>query len=40
VLMWATVVCTLVSGMQYVVVWSLKARRQSESRAGAGKSHD
>ncbi len=39
-LMWATAACTLVSGAQYVVVWSLKARRQSELRAGAGKTHD
>jgi len=39
-LMWATVVCTVASGAQYVVVWSLKARRQSELRSGAGKAHD
>jgi len=39
-LMWATAVCTVVSGAQYVVVWSLKARRQSDMRARAGKSHD
>ena len=39
-LMWTTVVCTLLSGAQYVVVWSLKARRQNGLRAGAGKAHD
>jgi len=39
-LMWATVVCTVVSGVQYIVVWSLKARRQRDLRAGAGGSHD
>jgi hypothetical protein len=38
--MWATAICTLVSGAQYVVVWSLKARRQSDLRAAAGKTHD
>lgn len=31
-LMWATVVCTAASGLQYVVVWSLKARRQRSPR--------
>ena len=39
-LMWATVICTVASGAQYVFVWSLKARRRSDLRAGAGKSHD
>jgi cardiolipin synthase len=28
VLMWATVVCTVVSGLQYVAVWSRKAQRE------------
>lgn len=35
-LMWATVVCTVASGVQYVVVWSLKAQRQLRARAGRG----
>ena len=39
-LMWATVACTVASGAQYVFVWSVKARRQSHLRAGAGKAHD
>jgi len=34
VLMWATVVATVLSGVQYVVVWSLKARRELRARAG------
>ena len=34
VLMWVTVACTVLSGLQYVVVWSAKARREVRSRAG------
>ena len=33
-LMWATVVCTIVSGLQYVVVWTLKAQRAHRSATG------
>jgi cardiolipin synthase len=36
VLMWATVVLTVVSGLQYVVVWSLRARRELDKRRGSG----
>jgi cardiolipin synthase len=32
-LMWATVACTIASGVQYVVVWSLKARREVRARS-------
>ncbi len=35
VLMWATVACTVLSGLQYVVVWSAKARRETRSRVGS-----
>ena len=31
-LMWAMVFCTVASGIQYVVVWSLKARRELDAR--------
>ena len=31
VLMWTTVLFTVVSGLHYVVVWSLKARREARS---------
>jgi cardiolipin synthase (CMP-forming) len=33
-LMWATVACTVISGAQYVVVWSLKAGRARHVRTG------
>ena len=36
-LMWAAIVCTVVSGLQYVFVWSARARREVHSRRGAGK---
>lgn len=36
VLMWGTVIFTTVSGLQYVFVWSLKARRQLDQRSRAG----
>jgi cardiolipin synthase len=35
-LMWGTVVFTVLSGLQYVVVWSLKARRELDSRPRTG----
>jgi len=35
VLMWATVVLTVVSGLQYVVVWTLRARRELDARQRA-----
>jgi len=34
-LMWATVLCTIASGLQYVVVWSRKAQRELRARARA-----
>jgi cardiolipin synthase len=34
--MWTTVLCTIFSGLQYVVVWSAKARRELRARAGSG----
>lgn len=36
VLMWLMVACTTFSGLQYVVVWSAKARREVRVRAGSG----
>ena len=36
ILMWATVALTVASGLQYVVVWSLRARREFDKRRGAG----
>ena len=35
-LMWGTVIFTIISGLQYVFVWSLKARRQLDARSRAG----
>jgi len=37
VLMWTTVVCTVVSGLQYVAVWSLKAQRVRRSAVVSGE---
>jgi len=35
-LMWATVLCTIASGMQYVAVWSRKAQRELRSQRETG----
>jgi cardiolipin synthase len=35
-LMWAAIVCTVVSGLQYVFVWSARACREVRSRRRAG----
>lgn len=36
VLMWATVAFTVISGLQYVLVWSLRAQREVGARRRAG----
>jgi cardiolipin synthase len=35
-LMWATVLCTIASGMQYVAVWSRKAQRELRAQRETG----
>jgi cardiolipin synthase len=35
-LMWLVVVCTVASGLQYVAVWSGRARRERRQRQGSG----
>ena len=37
VLMWAMIASTIVSGVQYVVVWSGRARREQRARAAGGR---